>query len=258
MMRKISEISSDIRKLVLETSYRAGSKSAHIGGALSMVDMLSVIFFKEKNIDNFEFVLSKGHACLALYSTLHKFGIISKKKLLTFETNNSDLPGHPVRNQKLRIRYSTGSLGIGISISTGLALALKKKSIKRKVYSIVGDGECNEGIVWEAAMFGHKYKLNNLCVLIDKNNFQQTGKTSDIMDTSKLSDKWKSFKWKVIEVDGHDHSKLIKAINVKSRMPKVIICKTIKGKGISFFENNNLWHHNILSKDFYKKAIMEL
>ena len=210
-----------------------------------------------KKKKNFEFVLSKGHACLALYGTLNYFKIISKTKLNTFEKDKSDLPGHPVKNKKLSINFSTGSLGIGFSIANGVALALKKSYLK-KVYVVLGDGECNEGIVWEAAMFASKYKLNNLIALIDKNNFQQTGNTKEIMDNLNLSKKWLAFGWDTTIIDGHDHKKIIKAINNKTKKPKMIICNTIKVKGFKFFENYNAWHHKILTRDQYKEALNQL
>ena len=254
----LKNISKKIRKIILDCSYNAGSSAAHIGGALSMTDIIASIFYFEKKKKDFEFVLSKGHACLALYGTLNYFKIISKTKLNTFEKDKSDLPGHPVKNKKLSINFSTGSLGIGFSIANGVALALKKKLSKKKVYVVLGDGECNEGIVWEAAMFASKYKLNNLIALIDKNNFQQTGNTKEIMDNLNLSKKWLAFGWDTTIIDGHDHKKIIKAINNKTKKPKMIICNTIKGKGVKFFENDNAWHHKILTRDQYKEALNQL
>ena len=168
--------------------------------------------------------------------------------------------GHPVINRDIGIEFSNGSLGMGLSLGIGVALASKLKKKKFKVFVIIGDGECNEGSVWEAAMAAPNYKLDNLVAIIDNNNFQQTGTNKNIMDLKNLNDKWKSFGWDTIEIDGHNiseiHSSLLKSPDINK--PKAIIAKTVKGKGFSFSENNNDWHHSVLSKSFYEKALDEL
>ena len=186
--RELKIFSNSIRKIILEMSLNAGSSSSHFGGALSIADIVSVLFgYKikiEKKTQNFEdrFILSKGHACLAYYAALHKIDKISVEEIKTFEKDNSDLAGHPVKNKKLGIDFSNGSLGMGLSLGIGVAYALKKKEKNNFVYVVIGDGECNEGSVWEAAMSAPNLGLNNLYAIIDRNNFQQTGSSSDIMN----------------------------------------------------------------------------
>ena len=260
--------SKNIRKKILQMAMEAGSSSAHIGGALSITDILSTLFFKIMHLDKTDplsasrdrFILSKGHACLAYYASLSELGYISDEELRTFEKNDTNLPGHPVINKKLGIEFSTGSLGMGLSLGIGVALASIKKDIPYNVYVVLGDGECNEGSVWEAAMAAPNFKLNNLNVIIDRNNFQQTGTNSEIMDLRDLKNKWKSFGWHTIEVDGHDINSLVETfLNLKQvNQPKAIIANTIKGKGFSKFENDNKWHHSVLTKSLYEEAIKKI
>ena len=262
----IKNFAFNLRKNILKMAFEAGSSSSHLGGALSIVEIVSFLFsyqmkIDKKNIsweDRDRFILSKGHACLAYYAALAEIGFIDKNELNTFEKDDSNLLGHPVLNKKLGIDFSTGSLGMGLSIAIGLSIAAKKKKKDFKIYVIVGDGENNEGSVWEAAMSAPNFKLDNLCVIIDKNNFQQTGTNKEIMNTESLSEKWKSFGWEVSEANGHDVIELFNFFEKKSPKPKLLIANTVKGKGISFSENNNDWHHAVLTKNFYEKALNEL
>ena len=264
---KIKDLSYEIKKNILEMAFSAGASSSHFGGALSIVDVVSVLFgykLRLNNDPNWEerdrFILSKGHACLAYYAALCEVGYISKDELKTFEKDDSNLLGHPVLNKKLGIDFSNGSLGMGLSLGIGLSIAFKKKKKDNKVFVIIGDGECNEGSVWEAAMAATNFKLNNLYAIIDKNNFQQTGSNKEIMNTENLSVKWSSFGWDVKTVDGHNIDQLLNYFSAenKSEKPKALIANTIKGKGFSFSENNNNWHHAVLSKSQYETAIKEL
>ena len=264
-IKEIISFSKEIRKKIIQMSLKAGSASAHIGGALSIADIVSVLFkYQMKNFDKSierdRFILSKGHACLAYYSALNLIGLISDTEIETFEKNNSNLAGHPVKNRKLGIDFSNGSLGMGLSIAIGLAISSKKKKENFRVYVIMGDGECNEGSVWEAAMSAPKFELNNLSVIIDKNNFQQTGSNLEIMDLKNLNDKWKSFGWDVEEVDGHDIKEIKKYFDKKAEndKPKLLIANTIKGKGFSFTENNNNWHHAIITEKLFNEAMKEI
>lgn len=263
----IKKFSKQIRKKILDISFYAGSNSSHFGGALSSVEILATLFgkiinFDKKNLKNQNrdrFILSKGHGCMVYYSVLNLLGILSDEQLKTFEQDNSDLPGHPVRNLDLGIDFSTGSLGMGLSLGVGVAIALKKRKINKRVFVLLGDGECNEGIIWEAALCAPNLDLTNLTVIIDNNNFQQTGSTNQIMKTENLEEKWKSFNWKAITINGHDTDQLFEVLKKKDdHLPTVIICKTIKGKGFSFSENNNDWHHKIMTEENYKNAINEL
>ena len=246
----------------------AGSNSAHIGGALSLTDIVACLYSSiikidktnPENEDRDRFILSKGHACLILYSALMEVGIISKSEIKNFESDNSDLPGHPVINRKKGIEFSNGSLGMGLSVGIGVALALKKKEKKNNVYVSMGDGECNEGSVWEAAMAASNFKINNLVAIIDKNNFQQTGSTDEIMKNKNLKEKWSSFGWNVIEIDGHNIEEIYDSLTINGikDKPKLILANTIKGKGLRFAENKNEWHHSILTQKFYDEAIKDI
>lgn len=264
--KKTLVLSRNLRKNILDMSLSAGAASSHFGGALSCIDIISVLFQNVINYDNKNFkdisrdrfVLSKGHACMALYSILYELGILSNSELNSFEKSHSILLGHPVQNLDKGIELSTGSLGMGISISMGFAIAAKRKKLDSKIYTIIGDGECNEGSVWEVAMSAPKFKLDNFVVIVDRNNYQQTGSSNDILNLNSLTSKWKSFNWEVIEINGHNINEIYDAFVKKSNLPKVIIANTIKGKGFSFSENNNDWHHSILSKSFYEKALKEL
>jgi len=264
---KIKNFSKALRKSILKMAYIAGASSSHFGGALSIVEIVSTLFsFKMKinNDPNWEdrdrFILSKGHACLAYYAALSEMGYISKKELETFEKNDSNLLGHPVINRKLGIDFSNGSLGMGLSLGIGVAISLKKKNKDNKVYVILGDGECNEGSVWEAAMAASNFKLDNLYAIIDKNNFQQTGSNDEIMSLGSLDKKWESFGWETSSLNGNNEEELYKYFsnNNHSNKPKALIANTIKGKGFSFSENNNDWHHAVLTKNLYDQGLKEL
>jgi len=259
----------NVRRNILEMALNAGASSSHFGGGLSSVEILSTLynFFLKYDSKNPEwenrdrFILSKGHGCISYYSILFEKGFLSKDDLLTFEKNNSELLGHPVVNRKKGIEFSNGSLGMGLSLGIGLALSSKKKkNTNFNVFVMIGDGECNEGSVWEAAMSAPFFKLDNLTVILDNNRFQQTGSNDEIMRTSDFENKWKSFGWNTILIDGHDIEQIINAFkkNFNNDKPKIILASTIKGKGFSFSENNNDWHHHVLSKKQYDEAIKEL
>ena len=267
MSQEIINFSKNIKKTILDTAYKAGAKSAHLGGALSCSDIISVIFNKFNVFNNKEketnvrdrFILSKGHACLALYSALNETGIISNDELGSFEENGSKLLGHPVLNKEIGIEFSTGSLGMGLSIGIGLAIASERMSKNFKTFVLLGDGECNEGSVWEAAMSVPNLNIKNLSVIIDRNNFQQTGTNKNIMNIDPIDDKWKSFGWDVNIVDGHNIDDLINYFeNIDFNKPNLLVANTIKGKGFSFSENNNDWHHGVISKKIYEDAIKEI
>ena len=265
--KKINSFAKNIRKKILDLSFYAGSSSSHFGGALSSVDIVASLFGGIMNFDkkNFQdtnrdrFILSKGHGCMVYYAVLNILGIIPDIKLKTFEKDNSDLLGHPVKNKDIGIDFSTGSLGMGLSLGIGLSLALKKKKVKNRVFVLIGDGECNEGSIWESALCAPNLDLNNLTVIVDHNNFQQTGSNDEIMSVENLEKKWSSFNWNTTTLDGHNISQLTEALKVQDKkIPRAIIAKTIKGKGFTFSENNNDWHHKVMTNKNYNEALEEL
>ena len=266
-IQKIKKFSVELRKNILEMAYSAGAGSSHFGGALSIVEIVSTLFSYKMRInkdpnwdDRDRFILSKGHACLAYYAALCEVGYISKEELKTFEKDDSNLLGHPVINKKLGIDFSNGSLGMGLSLGIGVSWSCKLNNEKYKVIVILSDAELYEGSVWEAAMAASNFKLDNLYAIIDKNNFQQTGSSQDIMNTDSLKDKWSSFGWDTVSLNGHDIEELYEYFNTSQdlKKPRAIIANTIKGKGFSFSENNNDWHHAVLTKSLYEKGLKEL
>lgn len=263
----LKKIANDIRKGVIESVYNG--KSGHPGGSLSCADILTVLYFNQMNLDPKEplaegrdrFVLSKGHCSPALYSTLAEKGFFDRKLLNDFRNINSNLQGHPDMNKIPGVDMTTGSLGQGLSVSVGMAIASKMESMGCRVYCLMGDGELEEGQVWEAAMAASKNKLDNLCVIVDNNNLQIDGSIKEVAGLTNIDSKFESFGFNVINVNGHDIEELIisfeKAKEVKG-MPTAIIAKTIKGKGVSFMENQVGWHGKAPNKEEYEKAIQEL
>ena len=265
---KIQDMAKRMRKKILDMALTAGASSSHFGGGLSIVDITATLYGAIMKLDpknpkwenRDRFILSKGHGVLGYYTALSEIGYISEKDLKTFEKDGTYLFGHPVMNRSKGIEFSNGSLGMGLSLGIGVALAGKRKNIDYKVYVLMGDGECNEGSVWEAAMAGPHYKLDNLVAILDKNNLQQTGTNSEIMSVGDLVSKWKSFGWQVFEIDGHNVPEIYDTfLSVKDQNgPVAIVANTVKGKGFSFAENNNAWHHAPLSSSQYEAALEEL
>lgn len=259
--------SKEIRKNIIEMIYEA--KSGHPGGALSCADIITYLYFEKMKVDVNEpqngdrdrFVLSKGHAAPALYATLAQKGFFPKEELKSLRKIGALLQGHPDAKHIPGVDVSTGSLGQGISNAVGMALGLKLEEKKSKVYVVLGDGELQEGLVWEAAMSAAHYKLDNLVAVIDYNGLQIDGKNEDVMGISPLDEKWRSFGWKVISCDGHDYEDLDKAFNEADKaegMPVMIIAKTVKGKGVSFMENQAGWHGQAPSLEQKEKAVNEI
>jgi len=256
----------EIRKSLLTMIYEA--KTGHTGGSLSNTDILTVLYYKIMNIDpnnpNWEerdrYVQSKGHSVESLWAILADKGFFPKEELKTFSKFNSRLIGHP-NNKVPGIEMNTGSLGHGLPISVGMALAAKMDGKSYRVYTLMGDGEQAEGSVWEGAMAASQYKLDNLTAFIDRNRLQITNNTEDVMGLEPLGDKWRSFGWEVVEVDGNDVEELV---NVLSKTPKtsgkptLILANTVKGKGISFAENQVGWHHRVPTEEEYNQAMEEL
>ena len=247
-------ISRDIRKQLLKISNSA--KSSHLGSSLSIVDILVVLYKSvlKKNI----FILSKGHACLALYCILQKFNYISRKVLQSYGKNNTILLSH-VSHKVSGVEFSTGSLGHGLPYAVGRALAERINKKSKKIYVLISDGELNEGTTWESLLFASFHKLNNLIIIIDYNKIQSLDYTKNILKLEPIDKKLISFGCKVIRINGHSFSQLYKSLSFNNKnKPLIIICDTIKGKGISFMENSILWHYKSPSNDELKKAIEEL
>ena len=255
------------RRLILQIALSCGNNGAHIGGSLSLVEIMNVLYGYVMKLDvnhpNDEYrdrlILSKGHGVMALYVAMANYGYLPNDELFSFKKNNSILPAHPKINQDKFIEFSSGSLGQGLSLGVGTALGLKlKNNFDSKVYIVLGDGECNEGQIWEAAESASHFKLNNLIVIIDNNHLQYDGTTNEIMSNEPFAMKWQSFGFDVDIIDGHNCKDIYDAIIKKSDKPKCIIANTIKGKGISFIENNYIWHSHSLTKDQYDNAMREL
>ena len=241
--------------------------SGHIGGALSAIDLMIYLYFEKMNYskDNYNnkdrdrFILSKGHASAALYACFALKGLIDEKELLTFRKLNSRLQGHPSHKSLNYAETSTGSLGQGLSFANGVALGLKMDNNPAKVYCLIGDGEINEGQIWEAFMTSNRYKLDNLTIILDYNHLQIDGFIEDIKDPKPTREKFESFGFNVIEINGHDFDEMEKGFDTyKSNKPNFIIANTIKGKGVSFMENNVAWHGSPPNEEQYKKALKEL
>ena len=265
----LEKIANNVRIDILEEVYNA--KSGHIGGAFSIVDILTVLYFNEMNIDakspdspdRDRLVLSKGHASAALYAVLAEKGYIDKEELKTFRNIDSNLQGHPDMNKVPGVDMTTGSLGQGLSVANGMALSSKLDSRGYRVYCILGDGELQEGQIWEAAMTAEKYQLDNLCVIIDANELQLTDTTMNVkgINQNDIEQKFRAFGFQTIVIDGHNIESIIRALTIAEMTkgkPTAIICKTIKGKGVSFMENQIDWHGKAPNDEEYKIAIQEL
>ncbi len=266
-IKQLKQIANDIRIDIIEQVYNA--KSGHPGGALSIADILAVLYFNQMNIDpkkpdsnlRDRLVLSKGHASAALYAVLAERGYLAKGELRTFRKLGSKLQGHPDMEKIPGIDMSTGSLGQGLSVANGMAIASKMDGLGCRVYCILGDGEIEEGQIWEAAMTSNKYNLDNLCVILDSNGLQIDGKVLDVKALDCLMSKWESFGFNVITCNGNDISMLIdafgKAKHTKGQ-PTIIIAETVKGKGVPFMENKAEWHGKAPSEEEYNRAMKAL
>ena len=245
------------------------AKSGHPGGALSIADILAYLYFEEMNVDPKDpkkadrdrLVLSKGHACPALYAALSEKGFFPKEELMSLRKYGSMLQGHPDMKHIPGVDMSTGSLGQGISAACGMALSGKISGESYRVYAILGDGEIEEGQVWEAAMFARHYKLDNLCAFIDFNDLQVDGTVEEVIDPTPIDEKFKAFGWNVVVIDGHDLEQIesaVKCAKATKDRPTAIIAKTVKGKGVSYMENAVGWHGKAPNDEEFAVAMKEL
>lgn len=262
----LEEKGKELRKQIVEVCYR--SKAGHVGGSLSAIDILNVLYHYEMNIDPQEpnkedrdrFILSKGHVAEALFVTLANKGYFDEAELTTFSTFQSKYIGHP-NNKIAGIEMNTGALGHGLSLGVGMALGAKMKETAQRVYVLMGDGEQGEGSVWEAAMAAAHYQLDNLVAILDLNGLQISGTTSEVLSLGDIKGKWESFGFEVLAIDGNDVEALMQAFDqartIKGK-PVLLLAKTVKGKGVSFMEHQVAWHHGVLTQEQYHMAMQEL
>jgi transketolase len=260
-------IAREVRKDILKMTTNVNS--GHPGGAMSATDVIVTLYYFKMKHDPLnpeweerdKFVLSKGHVCPALYSVLARCGYFPMEELMKFRKIDGELQGHPDMRKTPGIEISTGSLGHGIGAAIGMAMMAKLDRKDTRIYCMIGDGEAQEGSVWEASMAASHYNLDNLCVILDNNNLQIDGPVDEVMSIYPVLEKWQAFGWHVIEIDGHNYSEIIDALleaeNVKYK-PTMIISKTVKGKGVSFMENRAEWHGKALPPDLLKEALKEL
>ena len=267
-IRNLEDACVRMRRNLLEMTNRMGSVGAHIGGSLSMVEIAAVLYLDAMSyrLDDLSwderdrFILSKGHGVMAVYAAMAEAGIIDADELHHFKENGGVLSAHPSMNPDLGVEFSSGSLGQGLSLGVGSCLALRHKANEApRVYVVVGDGECDEGQVWEAAMTAAHYKLDHLVCIVDCNHLQYDGDTSLIKDKSNLARMWESFGWKTIECDGHSIAELREAISTEHEgAPLAIVAHTVKGKGVSFMEGNAQYHNNRLPDEQLEQALSEV
>jgi len=264
---ELREIARVVRRDILTMVLEAGS--GHIGGSLSAVDAMVVLYWDTMRVspenpsweDRDRFILSKAHAAPALYSVLARRGFFDVKELMSFRKLKSILQGFPDMQTTPGIDASVGSPGQGLSIANGIAIAAKRDGGKHRVYCLLGDGEAHEGQVWEAAMTAAHHKLDNVCVVIDRNTMMGDGNTEDIVALSPLSDKWRTFNWHVVDLDGHDPERLSAAFSEASSVtgrPTVILARTVKGKGVPFMEGHAEWHDRPITEELYEEAMKAL
>ena len=254
-----------MRRNIIRLALHGGNNGVHIGPALSIVEILACLYGEVLRRDagtppviRDKFILSKGHGALGYYVALHEAGMISLETLNTYEKNGGDFPGQPVKNAAAGIEFSSGTLGLGLAFGAGLALGARKLDRDTRVYVLLGDGELNEGSVWESVMFAAHAKLTNLVAIVDRNGLQSDGCTRDVLAVD-IEAMWRGFGWEVAVCDGHDLEQLLEALQAgPGGKPRVVVANTIKGKGVSFMEGNNAWHHNRLTAEQHLRAVAEL
>ncbi|MFC1593816.1 transketolase [Candidatus Omnitrophota bacterium] len=260
-MSDLQNTAKRIRRTIIELAH--DSKTAHVGSCLSCVDILTTLYFKTLQLSDWEnrdiFILSKGHADMVLYAILVERGILGREILDGYFKNDGTLPAHLDKFTAKGIEVSSGSLGHGFNMGLGLAYGFKKKNNKRRVYTVIGDGESQEGSIWEGALFASKLQIDNFTAILDYNNLQGYGRAKELCHFEPVRDKWEAFGWHVEEVDGHDTAAIEKALNTDSKgKPKIILACTVKGKGVSFMENQLIWHYYIVTDEHKDKALKEL
>jgi len=260
------QVAQNIRRSALQMVHRAGS--SHIGGCLSSSDLLAHLYTEFLHIDpnrpawpgRDRFILSKGHSAAAAYSILAELGFFSKEKLKDYCQDGTELPGH-IHHSVPGVEVSTGSLGHGLSIGLGMALYLKRTGTESRVAVLLSDGDCNEGSTWEAALMAPHLELDNLLVIIDHNKLQAFGRTGEVLPLQSLAEKWRAFRWAVREIDGHNHNEISACLGdfpFEEGKPSIIVAHTIKGKGVSFMEDQLLWHYKSPDDEQLRRALAEI
>jgi transketolase len=269
LLNKITLMAKNMRCKALEMALAAKLHGAHLEPGFSIIEIMAVLYggiikFDSNNPyweNRDRFILSKGHGTLGYYTALAETKIITEEDINSFEVNGGLFPGQPILLPEKGIESASGSLGLGLSLGVGIAIALKKKKLSSRVFVLMGDGECNEGTVWESAMSCSHFQLDNIISIIDYNKMQSDGVSHVILDMKDLALKWKSFGFNVFDIDGHNIPDIYRTLEIASNTrdgnPSIVIANTIKGKGVSFMENNPLWHHNHLTQSDYEKAVFE-
>lgn len=263
---ELREMAKRMRLDALDMALSTGQKGSHLGGSLSCIEILAVLYGEVLRIDpkrpewkeRDRFIPSKNHCTLAHFPALAEAGYIDKSELVEFTKDGGRMTGYP-RNLEIGLEYSGGSLGMAISVGIGIALASREQGRSNRVYVMMGDGELNEGCIWEAFMSAYQYRLDNLVVIIDRNHLSYDGDTEEVMALESLEDKMKAFNWNTICCNGHDTGDLLRAFSaIKEGVPNIIIADTVKGKGVSFIENRREWHHSRISQEQYEQARQEV
>lgn len=267
-LERLEKMAKAIRRDVLEMALCAGKQGGHIGGAFSSAEILSVLYGAVMNVtpenvnvsERDRFILSKGHSAIGLYAALYENGFLTKDELDTFEKDGSLLQTHCVKNPEYGIEISSGSLGVGLSVGVGMAFAARQRELSYRVFVLLGNGECNEGCVWEAAMLAGQLGLNNLIAIVDDNKMQLDGDSGDIIRLSRLDEMFSALGWDAVRVDGHSVPALTHTFEgiAQRKRPLAIIADTVKGKGCSLMERNSAFHHAVISQEQYDAAIREL
>lgn len=256
-LKGLEAVARKMRHDILRMGLQTGLNGAHFGGGLSLVEIMAVLYLSVMRVNPDEpgwlerdrFILSKGHGAMAYYAALKQVGFVTDEELMTFKSNHTFLYGHPSMNLDKGIEFSSGSLGLGLALGVGTAIGLRKLGMNTpRVFVLMGDGECGEGSVWESAASASHFGLSNLVAIIDKNGLQYDGPTKDVLNMDGMTEKWESFGWQARNVDGHNLAELLDAFDNIGDKPTVIVANTVKGKGISFMENNPAWHHNRLTQ----------
>lgn len=263
ILNKLTEQCYQMKIKALDMAFGTGNNGSHIGGAFSAMEIFTVLY-EIANVNNMasvsrdRIIVSKGHCVLAYYTVLWQKGMITDEELSTFDKNGTEFHGHPHRRLEKGMEFSSGSLGLGLSYAVGVALSCKRKNLNNRVYVIVGDGECNEGIVWESLMSMKNFHLDNITIIIDRNGFQLDGPTSEVMNQFSLEAKFSSFDLEVKTINGHIVEELYDELTIIPDSSKVIIADTVKANGISFLENNKFAHQTSLTQKKYIQALDEI